>query len=430
MKLYNTRHKDEIIDFETACFRGLASDGGLYMPCELPKFNAAQVKELLAENFVPRSIKIAQELFKDVFTHAEIANIIQKAFSFSVPMVKVGDFQVAELFHGPTLAFKDFGGGLMAQILAKLLQKKPQQKLTILAATSGDTGAAIAHAFYHVPNIQVVVLYPAGMVSPLQEKLFSTLGDNIHTLKVQGSFDDCQALVKQAFLDAAVSKELGLTSANSINIARLLAQVFYYFEACAQTGSDQNVICVPSGNFGNLTAGLFAQKMGAPIKRFVVATNANDTVPLFFQSGEYRPKPSVATLSNAMDVGAPNNFERVRALYQDNLNAMRQNISAESFSDAQTIGVMKRVYQDFGYVLDPHTAVAFGVLEKHISADEVGIVMSTAHPAKFQESVEAALGILVALPQALAEVADKKVLSHSMENDYAAFKGFLQTNLI
>lgn len=328
-----------------------------------------------------------------------------------------------ELFHGPTLAFKDFGGRFMAQALATV---RGEGKITILTATSGDTGAAVAHAFYGLENIDVVILYPQGKISPLQEKLFCTLGGNIRTIAINGDFDDCQALVKQAFDDAELRQAIGLNSANSINISRLLAQVCYYFEAVAQlpkAARDNLVVSVPSGNFGNLTAGLIAKSLGLPIKRFVASTNVNDTVPRYLRSGNWQPHDTVATLSNAMDVSRPNNWPRVEELFKRNGWALSE-LHSDAVNDNETEQTLKDMYAK-GYLCEPHGAVAYRVLKQDLQPGETGLFLCTAHPAKFKESVERILALELPLPDALAKHAALPLLSDIMENDFAKLRAYL-----
>ena len=393
---------------------------GLFFPDSLVPL--ANVEALLAKPLVERSAIILRHLLGDELP--ELAQLVANAFTFPAPLVEVGTNQYAlELFHGPTLAFKDFGGRFMAQSLMAVSDGK---KITILTATSGDTGAAVAHAFYGLPNIEVVILYPKGKISPLQEKLFCTLGGNIRTIAVHGAFDDCQALVKQAFDDEELKKAIGLNSANSINISRLLAQVCYYFEAVAQLPAEkraQAVIAVPSGNFGNLTAGLIAKALGLPVKRFMVATNANDTVPRYLQQGTWDPKATVATLSNAMDVSRPNNWPRVEELFKVKGWDL-QSLASGSRSDAQTEDALKRLYAQ-GYLCEPHGAIAWDLLQSELTADEAGIFLCTAHPAKFKESVESILNIQLDLPAPLAERADLALLSDEMDADFSALRAYL-----
>ena len=373
---------------------------------------------------VERSQKILGALIGDEIPQAQLEQMVRNAFTFPAPVAKVEDnIYALELFHGPTLAFKDFGGRFMAQALATV---RGDGKITILTATSGDTGAAVAHAFYSLENIDVVILYPKGKISPLQEKLFCTLGGNIRTIAINADFDACQALVKQAFDDAELRQAIGLNSANSINISRLLAQVCYYFEAAAQLSKEQRenlVVSVPSGNFGNLTAGLIAKTLGLPIKRFIAATNANDTVPRYLHSGNWSPNVTVATLSNAMDVSRPNNWPRVEELFKRNgwaLNALH----AAAISDAQTEDTLRAMHQ-LGYLCEPHGAVAYEVLKQDLQAGETGLFLCTAHPAKFKESVERILDLTLPLPEALDKHNKLPLLSDEMENDFAQLRAYL-----
>ena len=420
MKLYNIKDHSEQVNFAQAVKQGLGRGQGLFFPDSLVPL--ADVEGLLAKPLVERSAIILRHLLGDELP--ELAQLVANAFTFPAPLVEVGTNQYAlELFHGPTLAFKDFGGRFMAQSLMAVSDGK---KITILTATSGDTGAAVAHAFYGLPNIEVVILYPKGKISPLQEKLFCTLGGNIRTIAVHGTFDDCQALVKQAFDDEELKKAIGLNSANSINISRLLAQVCYYFEAVAQLPAEkraQAVIAVPSGNFGNLTAGLIAKALGLPVKRFMVATNANDTVPRYLQQGTWDPKATVATLSNAMDVSRPNNWPRVEELFKVKGWDL-QSLASGSRSDAQTEDALKRLYAQ-GYLCEPHGAIAWDLLQSELTADEAGIFLCTAHPAKFKESVESILNIQLDLPAPLAERADLALLSDEMDADFSALRAYL-----
>ncbi|STQ46376.1 Threonine synthase [Ewingella americana] len=349
---------------------------------------------------------------------------MKSAFAFPAPVAKVSDdIACLELFHGPTLAFKDFGGRFMAQVLTQVSGDQP---VTILTATSGDTGAAVAHAFHGMKNVRVVILYPKGKISPLQEKLFCTLGDNIHTVAIDGDFDQCQALVKQAFDDEELKHELKLNSANSINISRLLAQICYYFEAVAQLPQEarnQLVISVPSGNFGDLTAGLLAKSLGLPVKRFIAATNANDTVPRFLANGEWAPKTTVATLSNAMDVSQPNNWPRVEELYRRKIWKLKD-LGFGAVSDDTTEDAMREL-ADIGYISEPHAAIAYRVLRDQLQPGEFGLFIGTAHPAKFKESVEAILSQEIDLPKELAERADLPLLSHDLPADFSEMRRFL-----
>jgi threonine synthase len=349
-----------------------------------------------------------------------VEDLARSAFTFPAPLVKLDDrISALELFHGPTLAFKDFGARFLARVLALDAGDQPR---TVLTATSGDTGAAVAQAFHGLPGVRVVVLYPAGRVSPLQERQFATCGGNVLALAVDGVFDDCQRLVKGAFEDAELVARLGLTSANSINIARLLAQTLYYFEVAAQVeGNAPLVVSVPSGNFGNLTAGLWAQRMGAPISAFVAATNANRVVPDYLDSGTYDPRPSVATLSNAMDVGAPSNWERIFALFGGDHDAMAAALRWGSCTDAETEQTVIELDRA-GYLADPHGAVAYQVLRSHLREGEQGIFLSTAHPAKFREALAPALGREIPLPKSLSDLLALPLLNEPLAADQAALR--------
>ena len=422
MNLYNIKHPEEQVNFAQAVRQGLGKDQGLFFPENIP--HLSNIDELLALPLVERSQKILGALIGEEIPQAQLEQMVRNAFTFPAPVAKVEEHIYAlELFHGPTLAFKDFGGRFMAQALATV---RGDGKITILTATSGDTGAAVAHAFYGLENIDVVILYPKGKISPLQEKLFCTLGGNIRTIAINADFDACQALVKQAFDDAELRQAIGLNSANSINISRLLAQVCYYFEAAAQLPKEKRenlVVSVPSGNFGNLTAGLIAKTLGLPIKRFIAATNANDTVPRYLNSGNWSPNATVATLSNAMDVSRPNNWPRVEELFKRNGWALTELHSA-AISDAQTEDTLRAMNQ-LGYLCEPHGAVAYEVLKQDLQAGETGLFLCTAHPAKFKESVERILDLTLPLPEALDKHNKLPLLSDEMENDFAQLRAYL-----
>ncbi|AMM82000.1 MULTISPECIES: threonine synthase [Pasteurella] len=422
MNLYNIKHPEEQVNFAQAVRQGLGKNQGLFFPETLPHFE--DMDALLALPLVERSQKILSALIGEEISPTQLAKMVENAFTFPAPVAKVEEGVYAlELFHGPTLAFKDFGGRFMAQALATV---RGEGKITILTATSGDTGAAVAHAFYGLENIDVVILYPQGKISPLQEKLFCTLGGNIRTIAIKGDFDDCQALVKQAFDDAELRQAIGLNSANSINISRLLAQVCYYFEAVAQlpkAARDNLVVSVPSGNFGNLTAGLIAKSLGLPIKRFVASTNVNDTVPRYLRSGNWQPHDTVATLSNAMDVSRPNNWPRVEELFKRNGWALSE-LHSDAVNDNETEQTLKDMYAK-GYLCEPHGAVAYRVLKQDLQPGETGLFLCTAHPAKFKESVERILALELPLPDALAKHAALPLLSDIMENDFAKLRAYL-----
>ncbi|MCO6536800.1 MAG: threonine synthase [Gilliamella sp.] len=424
MKLYNLKDHSQQVSFAQAVQQGLGRGQGLFFPQQLPKFSSSEIESLLKLDFITRSAKILSAFIGDEISCDDMHRLVKNAFQFPAPVTSVeADIGSLELYHGPTLAFKDFGGRFMAQALVQVAADK---KITILTATSGDTGAAVAHAFYHLPNIRVVILYPEGKISPLQEKLFCTLGDNIHTIAIQSDFDACQALVKKAFDDEDLKKTIGLNSANSINISRLLAQICYYFEAFAQltsTQREQLVISVPSGNFGDLTAGLLAKTMGLPIKRFIAATNANDTVPRYLETGKWEPHATIATLSNAMDVSQPNNWPRIEEIYK------REGWDLKSLGHATVSDeVAKQTVCELdqkGYLSEPHGAIAYRALRDQLQEGEYGLFLGTAHPAKFKEVVEDILGKSVPLPKELAERADMTLLSHCMPDDFAKLRDFL-----
>ncbi|MCA6954166.1 threonine synthase [Pectobacterium polaris] len=426
MKLYNLKDHNEQVSFAQAIKQGLGSQQGLFFPLELPEFERTEIDALLDLDFVTRSSRILSAYIGDEIAAETVFERVKAAFAFPAPIAPVTeDVAALELFHGPTLAFKDFGGRFMAQMLTEV---SGDEKITILTATSGDTGAAVAHAFYGLENVRVVILYPQGKISPLQEKLFCTLGGNIHTIAIDSDFDACQALVKKAFDDEELKKAIGLNSANSINISRLLAQICYYFEAVAQLPQEarnQLVVSVPSGNFGDLTAGLLAKSLGLPIKRFIAATNANDTVPRFLSNGNWEPHKTVATLSNAMDVSQPNNWPRVEELFRRK-NWQLKTLGFGAVSDETTKETMHEL-DALGYLSEPHAAIAYRLLRDQLQAGEFGLFLGTAHPAKFKESVEDILGKKLDLPEALAERADLDLLSHNFPDDFAKLREFLMS---
>ncbi|QLE84623.1 threonine synthase [Shewanella sp. Scap07] len=422
MELYNLKHPEQVVSFSQAVRLGLGKDRGLFFPTSIPTLD--DVDSLLALPFAQRSKKILGAWLADELGQDMVDSLVDNAFNFDLPLVQADDKRSClELFHGPTLAFKDFGARFMAQCLNQLAT---DSKITILTATSGDTGAAVADAFYGLDKVQVVVLYPKGKISLLQEKMFTTLGDNIHTVAVASDFDACQDMVKQAFEDSDVRDGLHLNSANSINISRLLAQVCYYFEAVAQFKAqhDQDpVISVPSGNFGNLTAGLFAQAMGLPVKRFVAATNSNDTVPRYLEQGDWLPHATVATMSNAMDVSEPSNWPRVEAIVKA-MGWSLSDISGVALNEDDTSAALKQLDQ-LGYLSEPHAAIAAQALSFVMDSDEKGIFLGTAHPAKFKDVVDVQLQRDIPLPPALEAVKDKPILSAELEADFAQLKRHL-----
>ncbi|MGI5308556.1 threonine synthase [Rheinheimera sp. WS51] len=421
MLLTNIKVASEQVSFLQAVRQGLGQQQGLFFPTSWPKLD---IEQLLNLDFIPRSSQILHALIGDELSYAEVEAMVAAAFNFPAPLMPISEnLHCLELFHGPTLAFKDFGARFMAQALAKAQQGK---KTTIVTATSGDTGAAVAHAFYRQPGVNVVILFPKGKISPLQEKLFTTLGENITALAVDGDFDQCQALVKQVFDQTELVQKLNINSANSINISRLFAQICYYFEAVAQVPASERkqlVFAVPSGNFGNLTAGLIAKALGLPIKRLLAATNNNDTVPRYWRSGQWQPKPTVATLSNAMDVSAPNNWPRVEALLAQGV-IQRSDIATVAIDEDDTKLGIKQLAQA-GYTSEPHAAVAFKALKRNVQQDELGIFLATAHPAKFKEQVENILGTPLSLPEALSRCAAEQSLSVNIAADFAALQQVL-----
>lgn len=419
MELVNLKDKNDTASFCEAVQKGLGKHQGLYFPDKVTPLS--NISELLAMPLAERSIHILTHLIGDELPREKVAEFVNNAFTFPAPLVPVnGNINSLELFHGPTLAFKDFGGRFMAQCLAYISNGKP---VTILTATSGDTGAAVAHAFHGIDNIQVVILFPKGKISQLQEKLFTTLGGNIHTVAIEADFDACQQLVKTAFDDPEVRDGLHLNSANSINISRLMAQICYYFEAVSQLPAEQQdkaVFSIPSGNFGNLTAGIMAKLLGLPIKRFVAATNSNDTVPRFLSTGKWEPNATVATMSNAMDVSQPNNWPRIQAMVDKGW--IDPSLLMGEAVDEEYTQVAMRKLASLGYVSEPHAAIGYRCLSKSLRDDEVGIFLGTAHPAKFRETVENVLGQQISLPEALATSSAKEAFSVDLENSYEALK--------
>lgn len=423
MKLYNIKENDEQVSYGQAVRQGLGRNQGLFFPSELPKFD--DIDALLDEDFISRSSKILSALIGDELSAEKVNELVSNAFQFPAPISQVKEGVYAlELFHGPTLAFKDFGGRFMAQSLAAV---SDGGKITILTATSGDTGAAVAHAFYGMENINVVILYPKGKISPLQEKLFCTLGKNIHTVAINSDFDACQSLVKQAFDDQALREEIGLNSANSINISRLMAQICYYFEAASQMSKQQRenlVVSVPSGNFGNLTAGLLAKALGLPVKRFIAATNVNDTVPRYLETGEWQPKPTIATTSNAMDVSQPNNWPRIEELCRIKGWGLDE-LGKGAVTDKESAESVKEL-KDLGYLCEPHGAIAYRCLDQQLQEGETGLFLCTAHPAKFKEVVDEILGTDIDVPAPLAKHAAMENLSEELDADFDALKQVLR----
>lgn len=428
MKYFSTKNKIVAYSLEEAVLMSLPPDNGLFMPEKIPQLRPEFIANLKNENVASIGYEISKTLLGDDIPHDVLKKICNEAFSFPVNVVNVhNNTYVCELFHGPTLAFKDFGARFMSRVMS-YLNRKHTTPLTILVATSGDTGGAVADGFHNVEGIEVYILYPSSGVSELQEKQLTTYGNNIHAIEVKGTFDDCQRLVKQAFLDPKLNEIYRLASANSINIARLIPQTVYYFEAFRKLASKENVVfVVPSGNFGNLTAGLIARKMGLPVEHFVAATNINDVVPEYLKKGEYTPRASQATISNAMDVGNPSNFPRMIELFGNSWTDIKSAINGYSFTDQETKEVMKDVYEKFGYILDPHGAVAYlgWLMYQMENPDSVGVILETAHPAKFGDSVEKALGRKIDIPEALERLRNKTKVADFIQADYEEFKAFL-----
>ncbi|HAL57889.1 MAG TPA: threonine synthase [Bacteroidetes bacterium] len=438
MKFRSIVGKSPAVTFREALLQGMAPDGSLYVPERIPPLPASCLDQLRFHSLHTLGQEVLS-LFIDEIPSEDLLQIVRKAWTFPIPLVQIeSDLFLLELFHGPTLAFKDVGARFMAQVLSYLLGKE-ERRITIAVATSGDTGSAVAHGFFGVPHIEVFVLYPSGKISRLQEQQMTTLGGNIHAIEVDGTFDDCQRLVKQALTDEELVRTRNLTTANSINLGRLLPQITYYVWAVAQlqrmigrTSSDGVVqtpsVVVPSGNFGNLTAALYAGSMGAPIKSFVAATNANDVVPEYLKSGTYTPRPSVQTYSNAMDVGDPSNLARLQALYGFDVGRIQRDIEAMSVSDDETVAEIRQTFERTGRILDPHTAVGVSAARRMLAAGRISspvIVTATAHPAKFPEVVEKALGKQIPLPSALEQALKLPKQSTPLPADFRAWRGLL-----
>lgn len=429
MKYYSTNHHSPEVSLETAVTQGLATDRGLFMPEKISSFPPSFFNELGSMSFQEISMEVARKFFGDDLPEHLLKEIVYDTLSFDTPLVRVQEnIYSLELFHGPTAAFKDVGARFMARLLA-CFPAKNNKTVHVLVATSGDTGSAVANGFLGIPGIHVHVLYPKGKVSEIQEKQFTTLGQNITALEIEGTFDDCQALVKSAFMDQALREKITLTSANSINVARFLPQAFYYFNAWAQLEdkSRKVVFSVPSGNFGNLTAGLFAKRMGLPVHKFIAANNRNDIVYKYLKTGIYEPRPSVSTIANAMDVGDPSNFARILDLYQHNHQSITQDIVGVTYTDDHIRETMLSVYNSTHYLLDPHGAVGYRALSELLNDDETGIFLETAHPAKFTGSVGEVVGSgNVPMPEQLIRFMQGKKLSLRFSANYAQFKTYLE----
>lgn len=427
MKYYSIQNKEEWVNLREAVVKSMSSQSGLYMPEQIPVLPASFFRELPGMKLPEIAFRVSQVLLGDDIPLKDLERMAYTALDFDIPL-KALDQQVSvlELFHGPTLAFKDVGARYMAALFEYVLEKSDEE-VTILAATSGDTGSAVADAFYNKKGVKVCILYPSGKVSALQEKQLTTMGGNITTYEVDGSFDECQRLVKMAFADEELNKKRNLTSANSINLARLLPQSFYYFYAWAQRAEyNQPVwISVPSGNFGNLCAGLIAWKMGLPVQRFIAATNSNHVVPDYLKSGEFTPEEIKYTLSNAMDVALPSNFPRIKELFQQSWPAMQAQIEGFWCNDSQTLQAMKDLYTQYHYIADPHGAIAWDALRNCLPQEAVGIFLETAHPAKFPDAVRQALGIDIPIPDVLNSLMQKEKIVTWMSTDYQEFREHL-----
>jgi threonine synthase len=426
MHWVSTRRASPPVPFIDALFAGTAPDGGLYMPERIDPLPRAALDSMTGAEMVEIGAVVGAHLLAGEITPSAMRGLVREALDFPIPLVRVSDRVWAlELFHGPTRAFKDVGARVQARLLHHFTDGTP---LTILVATSGDTGSAVAQAFHRVPDTRVVVLYPEGQVTEVQEAQMASLGDNIRALAVRGSFDDCQRLVKQAFADDDLRRHVWLTPANSINLGRLLPQTFYYFALLGIGPPAGPIVSVPSGNFGNLTAGLIARRLGLPVSRFVAATNVNDVVPAFLRTGRYEPRPSIRTVANAMDVGDPSNFERVLSLYQDDRDALTREVSGAAYTDARVVAEIGEVYRRHGYVLDPHGAIGWLAVNEALGCaapDAQGVFLATAHPAKFREVVEPAIGRSVPLPAVLADALERPRSSIALPAEYGALEALL-----
>lgn len=434
MQYYSLNKQSPAVDFKEATIRGQAPDKGLYFPGRIPAVDKDLLDNIEKYSNEEIAFRVIEPYVGDAIPANELLRIVAETIGFDIPLVKVTDtIYSLELFHGPTLAFKDVGARFMSRCLGHFVRdgaaRAGKGKVVVLVATSGDTGGAVANGFYNVEGVEVVILYPSGKVSSVQEKQLTTLGNNVHALEIEGSFDDCQDMVKKAFADSDLQQRLFLTSANSINVARWLPQQFYYFLAWKQWKEKQQppVICVPSGNFGNICAGLLAHISGLPVHYFIAACNANNTVPVFLSGGDYRPKKAVATLSNAMDVGNPSNFVRILELFHHQLGDLTKVLAGYSVSDEQTRATLLEVYNKYNYLTDPHGAVGYNALRQYLSQHpgQKGIFLETAHPVKFYDVVEPVIHEKVPVPAAVAAIQDLPKRSTRMKVDYEALKEYL-----
>lgn len=430
MRYYSTNNRSKYVSLHDAVVNGLAEDRGLYMPEKINRLPEEFFKNIDKMSFQEISFEVAKAFFSDDVDEKSLKDIVYDTLSFDCPVKKVcDDIWTLELFHGPTLAFKDVGARFMARLLEYFIRQEAHQIVNVLVATSGDTGSAVANGFLGVDGIHVYVLYPKGKVSKIQECQFTTLGRNITAIEIDGVFDDCQSLVKSAFMDGDLNKHMKLTSANSINVARFLPQAFYYFNAYARmkaNGLAENlVMCVPSGNFGNITAGLFAREMGLPIRRFIAANNANNIFYNYLKTGVYEPKPSVQTIANAMDVGDPSNFARIYDLYNGSHDKISSIISGTTYTDDEIKAAVKQCYKDNGYILDPHGACGYQALKDNLKKGETGVFCETAHPAKFKDTIENIINTEIEIPQRLSDFMKGKKQTVELSNKFDDFKTFL-----
>ena len=433
MQLYSTNDPSLRVGFQEAVFNSLPADNGLYMPVEIPVLEANFLENIGQYSMQEIAFEVANSILKNAIPENALRSIINDAINFPAPVVKLDDkTYVLELFHGPSLAFKDFGARFMSRVMSFFL-KDGERMLDVLVATSGDTGGAVAAGFLGVPNTRVTILYPKGKVSDVQQMQLTTHGQNIHAIEIDGTFDDCQALVKSAFLDQELNQRFRLTSANSINIARLIPQTFYYFNAYAELkrqGMTDPIFAVPSGNFGNIGAGLLAWKMGLPVKRFLAATNANDTVPAFLYTGVYQPKSSVQTISNAMDVGNPSNWVRIGDLFKDDIDELKQIVAGYSFTDEDTLNAMQSIFDQYQYIACPHTAIAWLAIREwrheNPQDESPAVFLSTAHPCKFPDVLPGELMQNMKVPEQIKELQEKKGQFTSLNNDFEELKTYLK----
>ncbi len=430
MRYYSTNNRSKYVSLHDAVVNGLAEDRGLYMPEKINRLPEEFFRNIDKMSFQEISFEVAKAFFSDDVDEKSLKDIVYDTLSFDCPVKKVcDDIWTLELFHGPTLAFKDVGARFMARLLEYFIRQEAHQTVNVLVATSGDTGSAVANGFLGVDGIHVYVLYPKGKVSKIQECQFTTLGKNITAIEIDGVFDDCQSLVKSAFMDGDLNKHMKLTSANSINVARFLPQAFYYFNAYARmkaNGLAENlVVCVPSGNFGNITAGLFAREMGLPIRRFIAANNANNIFYNYLKTGVYEPKPSVQTIANAMDVGDPSNFARIYDLYNGSHDKISSIINGATYTDDEIKAAVRQCYKDNGYILDPHGACGYQALKDNLKKGETGVFCETAHPAKFKDTIEKIIDTEIEIPQRLSDFMKGKKQTVELSNKFDDFKTFL-----